>query len=375
MGLADDIKAVWDEHDKKLSDAIEAKNQAEYALAAAENKNAVLAEQNTALTANVSTLTAEKAALAGQIAGLETTKATLTARIAELEKIIADLQQPADPGVLPEWGAPVWRDEFDGDLSKWNIRNNALTFDTARNMRANSTIEDGVLHIRGKWLDTPERGSNLPQGIVTHTTGYLDTIGTFSQPYGRWEIRCKVPTGDNTRGALAAFWLRNENKTGEIDIMESWGRGGAMSSTYTKYVQETGVTTFHSNTNGSGSSTNGKPYTKTLWRHFEHGIPRNVSEGFHTYAFEYMPDYIAMYVDSEQVFRVTPTSVDPQVKTRTLAWLWDEDFFGGPKNIRLNLHVGPSKDYWGLPDENNRGLTQDPLDYQIDYVRVYAPQS
>lgn len=363
MGLAEDIKAVWDDHDRKLSDAIEAKNQAEYSLAAAENKISELADQ-------VSAGTADNLALKETIDGLRIRITELEARIEELEN-----PTPADPGVLPVWGAPVWRDEFDGDLSKWNIRNNALTFDTARNMRANSTIENGVLHIRGKWLATPEKSSSLPKGIVTHTTGYLDTIGSFSQTYGRWEIRCKVPTGANTRGALAAFWLRNENKTGEIDIMEAWGRGGTMHADYTKYVQDTGVTTFHSNTNGSGSSTNGKPYVKTLWRHFEHGIPRNVAEGFHTYAFEYMPDYIAMYVDDKQVFRVTPTSIDPQVKTRTLAWLWDADFFGGPKNMRLNLHVGPSADYWGLPDENNRGLTQDPLDYQVEYVRVYAPQS
>ena len=39
--------------------------------------------------------------------------------------------------------------------------------------------------------------------------------------------------------------------------------------------------------------------------------------------------------------------------------------------MRLNLHVGPSATYWGLPDPNNRSLTK-PLDFEVDYVRTWA---
>lgn len=303
----------------------------------------------------------------------------LLAQIDLLKKRIEELETAEDPGILPFWGAPVFRDEFDGDLSKWSVRNNALTFDTAKNMAANVTIEDGILHIRGKWLDTPLKEGK--QGIVTHTTGYLDTIGKFSQQYGRWEIRCKMPAGANTRGALGAFWLRSDSHAGEIDIIERWGQGGVMTKDYDPYVKDTGWTTFHSNTNGSSAS----DYVKTFLRHYQHGIPKDSEDTWHTYAFEYMPDYIALYVDDKLVKKILPTDKDPEntsTKKRangqlvnpdgTYAWLWNKNYFGSPFNIRMNLHVGPGAQYWGNPDPNNRALTKDPLDYQVDYVRVYA---
>lgn len=306
----------------------------------------------------------------------------LLLRIKELEARIKELETPppVDPGVLPEWGAPVWRDEFDGDLSKWNVRHNALTFDTAKNMRENVTIENGSLHIRAKWLATPLKEGK--QGIVTHTSGYIDTIGKFSQQYGRWEIRCKMPAGANTRGALSAFWLRNA-LSGEIDAIERWGQGGVMTKDYEPYVANTGWTTFHSNTEGSSQP----DYIKTFWRHYQHGIPKDAEDTMHTYAFEYMPDYTATYVDGKLVKRVTPDMPDPEnppTKKRangtlvnpsgTYAWCWDPKYFGAPFNMRLNLHVGPGKDYWGNPDPANRALTKDPLDYEVEYVRVYAPK-
>jgi beta-glucanase (GH16 family) len=317
------------------------------------------------------TLLTERAEADRQVESLNATVDALTATVAELRARIAALEAAADPGILPVWGAPVWRDEFDGDLSKWNVRDRYLTFDRAEARAANVTIENGILHVRGKWLATPEaRG---PQGQITHTTGYIDTrrIGAtdklFSQRYGRWEIRAKMPAGPMTRGALSAFWLRADSHPGEIDIIERWGQGGTMPAYYDPYVKDTGWTTFHSDTMGSSAA----GYMKTFWRHYQHGIPKDSVDTWHTYAFEYMPDYIAMFVDGKQVFRVTPTTMDPEVRTRTLAWLWDPRFFGSPLHMRLNLHVSPSAANWGLAD---RAYTQDPLDYQVDYVRVYAPQ-
>jgi hypothetical protein len=76
-------------------------------------------------------------------------------------------------------------------------------------------------------------------------------------------------------------------------------------------------------------------------------------------------------VDGVTVMNVTSASTDP-INGGTLAWLWDTDFFGSPLHIRMNLHVGPSPDYWGLPDPNNRQFTMEPFDYQIEYVRAWA---
>lgn len=290
-----------------------------------------------------------------RITALEAEKVTLLARIAELEK-------PADPGVLSFWGAPVWRDEFLGDLSAWNVRSRSdlgLVIDAGIPTASAASVDAGLLHIRGEWLPTPQSRTKSATGVttLTHTTGYLDTQvlkagnKSFAQRWGRWEIRCKTPTGPNTRGALSAFWLRN-GQTGEIDIVEAWGYGGTMDAQHTKYLKDTAATTIHTHTNGTGR--------KRIWRHREGGSKVVPWDGLHVYAFELTPEYAATFVDGDEVMRVTPA---------TYPDLWDPTFFGSPLHMRLNLHVGPDPRYWGLP--NDRATTQ-PLDFEIDYVRVYA---
>lgn len=326
-------------------------------------------------------VTSAQAAATNAQASATASAASATAAAASAAAAAASAAEAAggsDPAELPYWGLPVWRDEFTAGLAKWNVRNNFTTIDTARAMTPNVTVESGVAHLKGIWLTTPEAAG--PQGIITHTTGYIDTRNLtdtanptpkhFSQQYGRWEIRCKVPTGANTRGALAAFWLRCDSHPGEIDIMEAWGGGGTMAADWTTYVKDTAWTTFHSST--SSATVNGKPYTKTFWRHYQHGVPKPMWDAMHTYAFERTPTYMKMFVDDIQVFHITPTTADPQNSGQTLAWLWDSDFFGSPLHMRLNLHVGPSPTYWGIPDVNNRSTTVDPLDFEIEYVRVYA---
>lgn len=282
------------------------------------------------------------------------------------------------------WGAPDFHYNF-SNLTDWNVRDNFSTIDTARAVTANAVAGPDGLHLLGTWLpDAPVAGG--PKGFYTHNTGYVDqrdlvdaanpTPHHYSQEFGRWEVRCQTPTGDNTRGALAAFWLRNEGGLmGEIDILESWGgpAPAGTASEYDTWVKGSAVTSFHNNTNGAGAApVNGKGYRKAQWRHFEHGVPRGqVYSQMNTYSFVRMPDYISLHVNGVEVFNVTPTSTDPNNTADTLWWLWDPDFFGGPMQMRINLHIGPNENYYGLPDPEQRELTVDPLDYHIEHVKVW----
>lgn len=287
----------------------------------------------------------------------------LNATIIQLNRELADLKAQLDPAVLPYWGAPVWRDEFDGaaiDPKKWNVRERAdlgLTIDAAIPNKANVTVKDGIAHLKGTWLpDAPKLRTPSATGvaILTHNTGYMDHRAlkpgnvSYGQRYGRWEIRAKVPTGPNTLGALAAFWLRN-GKSGEVDIMESWGYG-AKPATGQAPVDGSRLTV-HSTTAGGG--------LKKFWN-----APKSepVWEDFHTWALEWTPEYFRAYIDGERFVNETPASTP---------WLWDTRYFSGPNHVRLNLHVGPDPKYWGLPDPKNKKLTQDPLDFQVDYVRIW----
>lgn len=272
----------------------------------------------------------------------------------------------------PGWGAPSWNDDFSYvdsetgepaiDPTKWNVRDRSdlgLLQDAAVPMKSQATVDDlGIAHLRADWLP---KAISRPKGKagaskIWHKTAYLDqkklsrSDMSYAQKYGRWEIRAKVPTGPGTYGALAAFWLRN-SESGEIDILESWGY-----NTEAKNDQriDTATTTVHTNASGSGDS-------KYYWTHADYGAPTPVWRDFHTWAFELTPAYAAIYCDDELLAKVTP---------RTHPNLWKRKYFGSPLHVRLNLHVGASKDYWGVPDPDHRSWTK-PLDFQVDYVRIW----
>lgn len=304
-------------------------------------------------------------------------------------------------GYRPGWGNPVWRDEFDHtdgggnpaiDSAKWSVKDAAWfgqTPDAANIVSSACTVlPSQQLRIRGTWRSSPVVTSHGVDGNPTERwmdTGYMDhRIGNggtssssviYSQKYGRWEVRATTPTGPNTLGTLAAFWLRCDSNLGEIDIMEAWGYEGT-TPTSKQQVPGGSVCTFHSST--LAGDVNGKPYQKYFWRYNEElgdysdnswaYLSRNdplhpAYDGFHIWAFERTPTYIAVFYDEQEVARTTPAETP---------WLWDEDFFGSPLHIRLNLHIGMSRQYWGAPDPNNRAITQAPLDYIVDYIRVWS---
>lgn len=296
----------------------------------------------------------------------------------------------ADPAVLPGWGAPVFRDEFTYrnsqnqpviDPTKWNVRDRSdlgLLFDAAIPDRNQVSVDtQGILHLKGEWLDAPQaRPTNQSGPPLTHKTGYIDQRPlksgnvSFTQHYGRWEIRAKMPTGPNTLGALSAFWLRS-SVPGEIDIVEAWGYKGNTPTTNGQFPGASTLT-IHSNTAGPGSAgyqktfwrvnEQLKDYASTNWSYMSNNLPITPAfSDFRTWAFEYTPTYLAGYYEGKRYAYTTPAETP---------WLWDPANFGQPFHVRLNLHVGPDANYWGYPDWSDKQWTQ-PLDYQVDYVRIW----
>jgi len=236
----------------------------------------------------------------------------------------------------------VWHDDFDGDRvdrSRWTVRDGtSLSFDQARIEDDNVWVADGLLHIEARRERLRDRD---------YTTGYLDTIGHFSQQYGRWEIRAKLPTvPGRSQGLWPAFWLRADDLLGEIDVMEAWGdptsRGDDLTSSY--------AWTVHKDT------------TKRSSREKLHGWGRSdepLSDSFHVFAVDWTPHCLTFTLDG----RVTGA-----LEVADTAWLTTA--LAGPVNIRLNMQVGSS--YWGLVDPATTAL---PATFLVDSVRVYAPDS
>ena len=261
----------------------------------------------------------------------------------------------ADPAVLPYWGAPAWRDEFDGaavDTSKWNVLNgtgNATKYDWSVPYAAQATTTGGVLRLRAE---------RMSPSIVTSDgktrswkSAHLTTVNKFVQRYGRWEIRCRLPgTHGDSAGLWPSFWLRDNSGPGEVDIFEAWGTP-SIKPADDKYLIENATMTIHQDTMVAGGV-----LTKFQWLPTQTtATPLRLSADFHTFVCEWTPEGFKFYLDGALK------------GTRTVAaYPWLQSSFPGAANIRLHYAVG--QNYYGEPT----AATKSPADYLIDYVRVYA---
>jgi len=253
---------------------------------------------------------------------------------------------PTAYATYPSGWKLVWSDEFDGpngsavDSSKWSFDvggngwgNNELETYTSRT--ANAHLEGGLLVIKA--LKETFTG---PDGITrNYTSARLPTKKKFSQAYGRFEARIKIPYG---QGLWPAFWMLGDNidiahwpNCGEIDIMENIGKEPSIVHG-----------TFHGPGYSGGSGVSAA-YTLPNGRKF--------SDDFHTFAVEWEPNVIRFYVDG-LLYR-TRTPADLPAGT---SWVFDHPFF-----IILNVAVGGG---WpGNPD----ATTIFPQQMLVDYVRAY----
>ncbi|MFE5212644.1 ricin-type beta-trefoil lectin domain protein [Streptomyces sp. NPDC056600] len=243
--------------------------------------------------------------------------------------------------------AQTWADEFNGtagsapDPGRWTVEtggsgngNNELQYYT--NSRNNAALDgNGNLVITAR--KNTDTGLQCWYGSCQYTSARLNTARTFTQAYGRFEARIKIPRG---QGIWPAFWMLGNDlgsagwpTSGELDVMENIGR-------------EPG--TVHGTIHGPGYSGGegiGAGYTLPGGQAF--------ADGFHTFAVDWSPNKIVWYVDGNAYQTRTPADLGGD------RWVFDHPFF-----LILNLAVGGN---WpGSPD----GSTSFPQTMTIDYVRV-----
>lgn len=257
----------------------------------------------------------------------------------------AAMAEPEPRGSGPQL---VFADEFDApagtpvDTGKWNMEIGDNPNNAERQYYTDSTanaVHDG----QGNLVITARKENPADYqcwyGRCEYTSARLNSAGKFSQAYGRFEARVKVPRG---QGIWPAFWLLGDDfgdvgwpDCGEIDIMENIGREPS---------------TVHGTIHGPGYSGEegiGAAYTLPDGQQF--------ADDFHVFAIEWSPERIEWSVDGTVYQTRTPADLGGR------QWVFDHDFF-----VILNLAVGG---YWpGDPDET----TQFPQELVIDYVRVTA---
>jgi beta-glucanase (GH16 family) len=243
----------------------------------------------------------------------------------------------------------TWSDEFNGpdgsapDSAKWNYdlggkrANHEL--ESYTNRPENVRMEDGHLVIEARREDYTG-----PDGIHTdYTSGRIKTLGLFTQQYGRFEARIRIPRG---QGTWPAFWMMGDDiathrwpSCGEIDVMENIGR-------------EPGR--LYATLHGPGFEGKSK-----LQSRFDVPAGEALADAYHVYAVDWSREAMTFSIDGKPygtIVRDTPEHGS------TLPM--DHPYF-----LLLNLAVGG--DWPGNPD----ATSQFPMRMLVDYVRVYKRES
>ena len=244
-------------------------------------------------------------------------------------------------------GGITWSDEFNGaagtpvDGSKWKFDTGGGGFGNGELQYYTTSTSNVAQDGNGNLAITARREnpSNFQchYGTCQYTSGRILTQDKFTQAYGRFEARIKIPKG---QGIWPAFWMLGADigtnpwpNSGEIDIMENVGK-----------EPNTAYGTVHGPGYSGGASIGGN-----------RNIGAPLGDAFHTYAVEWSPNLIVWFLDGSEYFRVTPASLNGN------RWVFDHPFF-----MLLNVAVGGT---WpGNPD----GSTQFPQTMLVDYVRVSA---
>jgi beta-glucanase (GH16 family) len=265
----------------------------------------------------------------------------------------------------------VWSDEFHGpvlDSAKWDFDigngfydyhagqwisgwgNDELQYYTRE--PDNAFVKDGMLHIRA--LKESLHGCGYTSARLK--TRRRDGCPLFSQRYGRFEFRAKLPTG---KGVWPALWmLPQEEKyggwpcSGEIDVMEARGQ-----------EPNKVLGTLHF----------GSRWPANTHQSEEYLLPHaGTIADFHVYAVEWEPGEVRWSVDGHQYavqsFWWSSGKADgaggskPAKEADLYPWPapFDQPFY-----LVMNVAVGGK--FLGKPDQS----TVFPAEMVVDYVRVY----
>jgi len=241
---------------------------------------------------------------------------------------------------IPDGYTLVWSDEFDGtevNTQNWRFEN----------WRPGIVNHELQRYVAGGELDG-QKTAKVEDGHLVITAMQHDgqvisarMNSTEAWQYGYIEARIKLPKG---KGTWPAFWMmprdshRGWPACGEIDIMEEVG--------------------YHADY--TSSSIHCKSYYHVInTQKTQERFTKGAEGEYHTYALEWTPDGIFMYVDgihddSTLTFLNDGTGNDD-------TWPFNKQFY-----IILNLAWGG--DWGGKEGVDETAL---PASMEVDYVRVY----
>lgn len=218
-------------------------------------------------------------------------------------------------------------------------------------VKANYSIGDGKIRLlidqfQPGWMEnTNQQISSIQTGMKDGLhiwdsslgiTGHTPAVDNYATKYGYFELRAKAQKGGGIHSAWWMIGTQNQyDKSAEVDIFEILGKD--------IHSEESKVwVTLH-------------PWYDTVMRtqRLDYWVDKDISEDYHTYGFEWMPDGMKWYFDGELVRQ---TNQSPDYSMYTLLGIYQS--WGGALS------------WQGAVDENQLY----PKSFDIDYFRVYKTQ-
>lgn len=278
------------------------------------------------------------------------------------------------------WNSQLrWDGEYNGERYEYRLINgedqfyvNVLSDDEAHRDLMESVYDpfqfDGsTLSIRSTINPLKTNDGELTYGSLdeisaqqTFLSGAISTHDKFSQKYGYFEARIRIPSAI---GTFPAFWLLHDNEAfedtqrTEIDIMENLGH--APWYIYNSFHYFKNVTySYYGDANSVTPQPSGQVYTGT-----------NYSEDFHVYAVEWTEGSIVWYIDGVQVSEV----ISDEANYEELYVILNLAIGGNWVNFPATAGgLGRDADDF-FPNANDLLEFNDPA-LEIDYVRFYKAQ-
>lgn len=189
------------------------------------------------------------------------------------------------------------------------------------------SVANGILSITAKpQTFTACRPATIPQQLK-YSSGIISSAGKFSQLYGYFEIRAKLPKG---KGLWTDFWMLSEkgNWPPEINIVEYIGNDTSTSYHSFHWADPVGGPPLTSTTPLKGS---------------------DFSAGFHTFGVDWQPGILTYYIDGLKRAEYKGSHISNEAMY-----------------MLVDMAVGGT--WAGAPDAS----TLFPAQMQIDYVRAFT---
>mmetsp|Transcript_32813 Transcript_32813/g.75923 ORF Transcript_32813/g.75923 Transcript_32813/m.75923 type:complete len:323 (-) Transcript_32813:206-1174(-) len=287
----------------------------------------------------------------------------------------------------------VFSDEFDGttlNTSTWTAADNFTHGNTELQLYVESAVAvaDGVLRLTTQydpalaasygrpgyeyisgWVDSGIAGAHSADPTTsefagvggTAGTGVADSASKFSQAFGKWEVRAKLPSYKAAEIWPAIWFMPAPEATnpphlcwpagGEIDLMEMWGLGQASETV------SPSQSTYHYTTNGGDAPAEcGSDYDMFDTyepNQFRFDTDQDWADDFHVWTLVWNTTSINYFVDDQLYGTITATDLTPVPQTPFYA-------------IFNTAICGES---WCHIDEDPGALF--PVVHEIDYIRVY----